>query len=187
MAATPGATRPFQRSFGEWISSRSTLPTPGSFYAATHHQGVFKSHNRGRSWLPMNRGLEPQRRTPSYGAYLVDGVAFAPRGFRNHLRRAATIRTGRQLMAAYVWHELDRTLTCEFARSFAISPADPRADLCGHQCRCLQIHRRRPDLVVRQPRSADSRDCGFDCGRVSPIKGTNTRWSVAVPPSSDGH
>ena len=100
------------------------------FYAATHHQGVFKSHNRGRSWLPMNRGLEPQRRTPHYGALLVDGLAFAP-GDSDTIYAGSDFSNWKTTDGGWSWSELARSLTCEFARSFAVDPSDSKTVYAG--------------------------------------------------------
>jgi photosystem II stability/assembly factor-like uncharacterized protein len=102
----------------------------GIFYAATHHQGLFKSYNRGKSWVPLNRGLEPQRRTPHYGVFLLDGLAFVP-GDSNTIYAGSDYSNWKTTDGGRSWHELDRTLTCEFARSFAVSPVDPQEIYAG--------------------------------------------------------
>jgi photosystem II stability/assembly factor-like uncharacterized protein len=100
------------------------------FYVATHHQGVFKSYNRGRSWVPMNRGLKPQRRTPYYGAYLIDGLAFEP-GDSKTIYAGSDYSNWKTTDGGRSWSELDRTLTCEFARSFAVDPNEPTTVYAG--------------------------------------------------------
>lgn len=87
--------------------------------ASTHHQGLFKSWNDGRSWVSRSRGLAPQRRTPHYGAVLLSGLAFDP-------AHAAVMYSGSDFSnwkttdGGASWFELGPTLTSEFARSFAV-------------------------------------------------------------------
>lgn len=93
---------------------------PRILLASTHHQGLFKSWNDGRSWISLSRGLAPQRRTPHYGAVLLSGLAFDP-------ARPATMYSGSDYSnwkttdGGASWSELGRTLTSEFARSFAVT------------------------------------------------------------------
>ena len=113
----------------EWISGIFRRVDPILFhpsdaeviYVGTHHQGMFKSYNSGRSWVAMSRGLEPQIRTPFYGAYLVCGLARDPSNLAvfytgSDYSNWKTIDGGR------TWKELGETLTCEFARTFAVDP-----------------------------------------------------------------
>jgi len=100
------------------------------FYAATHHQGLFKSYNRGRSWVPASRGLEPQRRTPHYGALLIDGLAFSPENTQV-IYAGSDYSNWKTTDGGSNWQELGIDLTCEFARSFAVSPADPQEVYAG--------------------------------------------------------
>ena len=103
---------------------------PAVLYAATHHQGLFKSHNRGRSWVSMNRGLEPQKRTPWYGAVLISGLAFDPDNART-LYAGSDYSNWKSTDGGRTWQELGITLTCEFARSFAVAPGNPPTVYAG--------------------------------------------------------
>ncbi len=94
--------------------------SPHVLYAETHHQGMFKSYNRGQSWVSSSAGLAPQKRTPHYGAVLISGSAFDP-------QNSATLYAGSDYSnwkttdAGKSWQELDASLTCEFARSFLVT------------------------------------------------------------------
>ncbi|GAB5560528.1 MAG: hypothetical protein SynsKO_21750 [Synoicihabitans sp.] len=93
---------------------------PRILYAETHHQGMFKSYNRGQSWVSSSHGIAPQKRTPHYGAVLISGSAFDP-------ANPAIIYAGSDYSnwkttdAGATWHELGSTLSCEFARSFLVT------------------------------------------------------------------
>jgi photosystem II stability/assembly factor-like uncharacterized protein len=94
---------------------------PDVLYAGTHHQGLFKSYNRGQSWVSSSHGIAPQKRTPHYGAVLISGLAFDP-------QRPGTLYTGSDYSnwkssdGGATWQELGSTLSCEFARSFLVTP-----------------------------------------------------------------
>jgi len=94
--------------------------TPEILYAETHHQGMFKSYNRGRSWVSSSHGIAPQKRTPHYGAVLISGSAFDP-------NNPAVIYAGsdysnwKTINAGATWQEVGTSLTCEFARSFLVT------------------------------------------------------------------
>lgn len=94
--------------------------TPNLLYAETHHQGMFKSYNNGRSWVSSSHGIAPQKRTPHYGAVLISGSAFDPTD-------SATIYAGSDYSnwkttdAGATWSEVDPSLSCEFARSFLVA------------------------------------------------------------------
>ncbi len=93
---------------------------PEILYAGTHHQGLFKSYNRGRSWVSSSHGLAPQQRTPHYGAVLISGLAFDPTD-------SATLFSGSDhgnWMSAdggRTWREVGPTLSCEFTRSMLVT------------------------------------------------------------------
>lgn len=89
-------------------------------YAETHHQGLFKSFNRGRSWVSSSHGIAPQKRTPHYGAVLISGMAFAPEN-PTTLYAGSDYSNWRSTDAGASWQEVGETLTCEFARSFLIT------------------------------------------------------------------
>lgn len=96
---------------------------PNVMIAGTHHQGLFKSYNHGRSWVVTGRGLTPQRRTPHYAVYLLGGLASSPRD-PNRLYAGSDYASWKSTDGGDTWRELDRSLTCEFARTFAVSPQD---------------------------------------------------------------
>ncbi len=90
-------------------------------YAGTHHHGVFKSYNYGKSWVSLSRGMQPQRRSPYFGVYVVSGLTINPSNpemlitgsdFGNWITEDGGI----------AWQETGRSLTCEYARSFAFDP-----------------------------------------------------------------
>ncbi len=102
----------------------------GHYYAFTHHQGLFRSFNRGKSWVAAGAGLEPQIRTPHYAVYLLGGVAFSQSepglifsgsDYSNWISRDH----------GETWSEVGKTLTCEFVRATAIHPVDPAVLYAG--------------------------------------------------------
>ena len=97
---------------------------PDLFYAFTHHQGLFKSYNRGRSWVVAGRGLLPQRRTPHYGVFLLGGIAFDP-NTPGRLLAGSDYSTWLSEDHGESWSEVGRTLTCEFVRATAFHPQNP--------------------------------------------------------------
>ena len=103
---------------------------PDILYAGTHHQGVFKSWNRGRSWVSLSRGLAPQKRTPYYGVYLIGGLAFSPDD-PAVLYAGSDHSAWKSSDAGLSWHELGPTLTCEFTRCFAVDPQHPQIVYAG--------------------------------------------------------
>lgn len=103
---------------------------PEVWVAATHHQGLFKSYNRGRSWVATGRNLLPQRRTPHYGAYLLGGLAVSPHDPET-LYAGSDYSSWKSTDGGDTWVELGRTLTCEFARTFALCPHDPKTVYAG--------------------------------------------------------
>ena len=113
----------------EWISGifRRADPIvfhprdPNIVFLGTHHQGMFKSYNRGRSWVTMSRGLGPQIRTPFYGAYLVCGLALDPSN-PDILFTGSDYANWKTIDGGRTWTEVGKTLTCEFARTFAVDP-----------------------------------------------------------------
>ncbi|MEZ5275595.1 MAG: hypothetical protein R3F07_04355 [Opitutaceae bacterium] len=103
---------------------------PDILYAATHHQGLFGSYNQGRSWVSLSRGLEPQKRTPHYGAVLISGLAFDPNQ-DGTLYAGSDYSNWKTTDGGQTWKELGITLTCEFARSFAVTPGEPSIVYAG--------------------------------------------------------
>ena len=103
---------------------------PGVLLAGTHHQGMFKSYNDGRSWVVTGRNLIPQRRTPHYGVYLMGDPARSPHD-PDTLFVGSDYSSWKSVDGGDSWEELGRTLTCEFARAFAVSPQDPNVVYAG--------------------------------------------------------
>lgn len=103
---------------------------PKVLYAGTHHHGVFKSYNGGKSWVSMSRGMQPQRRSPYYGAYVISGLTINP-------ANSEILITGGDLGnwitddGGISWQEVDRSLTCEYVRSFAYDPIHPEKIYAG--------------------------------------------------------
>jgi hypothetical protein len=97
---------------------------PELFYAFTHHQGLFKSTNRGKSWVVAGAGLLPQKRTPVYGVYLLGGIAFDP-NTPGRILSGSDFSTWLSADHGETWTEVGRTLTCEFVRATAFHPENP--------------------------------------------------------------
>lgn len=97
---------------------------PELSYAFTHHQGLFKSYNRGQSWVVAGSGLIPQKRTPHYGVYLLGGIAFDP-NTPGRILSGSDYSTWLSEDHGESWSEVDRTLTCEFVRATAFHPENP--------------------------------------------------------------
>lgn len=95
---------------------------PELLYAGTHHQGLFRSFNRGRSWVSSSHGLAPQQRTPHYGAVLISGLAFDP-GDPAILFSGSDQSNWKSTDGGRSWAGVGPTLSCEFARSFLVTPA----------------------------------------------------------------
>lgn len=94
--------------------------TPNLLYAETHHQGMFKSYNNGRSWVASSHGIAPQKRTPHYGAVLVSGSAFDPND-PAVIFAGSDFSNWKSTDAGASWHEVGSSLTCEFSRSFLVT------------------------------------------------------------------
>ena len=103
---------------------------PDRIYIGTHHQGLFLSYNNGESWVASSRGLEPQIREPFYGAYLVSGLVFEP-GNPAVMYTGSDYSNWKSINGGRSWKELGRTLTCEFARSFAVDTQNPQIVYAG--------------------------------------------------------
>jgi photosystem II stability/assembly factor-like uncharacterized protein len=97
---------------------------PQLFYAFTHHQGLFKSYNRGQSWVVAGSGLLPQKRTPHYGVYLLGGIAFDP-NTPGRILSGSDYSTWLSEDYGESWTEVGPTLTCEFVRATAFHPENP--------------------------------------------------------------
>jgi photosystem II stability/assembly factor-like uncharacterized protein len=94
---------------------------PDIVYAGTHHQGLFKSFNGGISWISYSIGIAPQIRSQFYGAYLISGIVFEP-GNPEVMYTGSDFSNWKTRDGGLSWQELGKTLTCEFARSFAVDP-----------------------------------------------------------------
>lgn len=103
---------------------------PSIIYAGTHHQGLFKSYNEGRSWVSLSHGLIPQIREPNYAVYLIGGLTVS--STEPGLLYSGSDRGGwKSSDGGLSWQELGRTLTCEFPRCFAIDPRQPGTVYAG--------------------------------------------------------
>lgn len=94
---------------------------PQVLFAETHHQGMFKSYNRGQSWVSSSTGIAPQKRTPHYGAVLISGSAFDPTDSTT-IYAGSDYSNWKSTDAGMTWSEVGSSLTCEFARSFLVTP-----------------------------------------------------------------
>lgn len=103
---------------------------PDRIYIGTHHQGLFISYNNGESWVTMSRGLEPQIREPFYGAYLVSGLVFDPQD-PDVMYTGTDYSNWKSVDGGRSWTELGKTLTCEFARSFAVDTRNSETVYAG--------------------------------------------------------
>jgi len=103
---------------------------PDRIYIGTHHQGLFVSYNDGESWVTSSRGLEPQIREPYYGAWLVSGLVLEP-GNPDVMYTGSDYSNWKSIDGGQSWTELGRTLTCEFARSFAVDTHNPQIVYAG--------------------------------------------------------
>ncbi len=125
----------------EWISGlfRRVDPIlfhpedPNRILVGTHHQGMFVTYNNGQSWVSMSRGLLPERRTPYYGAYLISGIVFDPTDTQT-LYTGSDFSNFKTTNGGLLWQELDETLTCRFARTFAVDPKRPHIVYAGTNC-----------------------------------------------------
>jgi hypothetical protein len=97
---------------------------PSLYYAFTHHQGLLKSFNRGRSWVVAGSGLVPQKRTPHYGAYLLGGISFDSH-IPGRILAGSDYSTWISEDRGETWTEVGMTLTCEFVRASAFHPKHP--------------------------------------------------------------
>ncbi len=103
---------------------------PNIIMVGTHHQGFFKSYNAGFSWVSMSHGMIPQRRTPYYGAVLVSGLAAAPSN-SNVLYTGGDNSNWKSTDGGLSWREMGKSLTCPFARAFAVDPIDENMVYAG--------------------------------------------------------
>jgi photosystem II stability/assembly factor-like uncharacterized protein len=103
---------------------------PNIFYLGTHHQGMFKTFNFGKSWVPLSDGLEPQIRSPYYSAYLISGFA-ADKNDINTFYSGSDFSNWKSIDGGENWFELDKTLTCEFVRAMAVDPVNSNIVYAG--------------------------------------------------------
>ena len=103
---------------------------PDIVFLGTHHAGVFKSFNSGKSWVSMTRGMEPQRRTPWYAVWLISGLVIDPTN-PEIMYTGGDYSNWKTIDGGISWQELGNTLTCEFARSFAVDPVRPEIVYAG--------------------------------------------------------
>ena len=103
---------------------------PNVFYLGTHHQGMFKTFNFGKSWVPLSDGLQPQIRLPHYGAYLISGFA-TDKNDTNTFYSGSDFSNWKSTDGGENWFELDKTLTQEFIRAMAIDPVNPNIVYAG--------------------------------------------------------
>jgi len=99
-------------------------------YVGTHHQGMFASYNRGKSWTPHSDGLRPQIRLPYYGAYLISGFA-ADKTNPGIFYSGSDYSNWKTTDGGLNWTELDKSLTCEFVRAMAVDPKNPNIVYAG--------------------------------------------------------
>ncbi len=99
-------------------------------YIGTHHQGLFASYNRGKSWIPHSDGLKPQIRLPYYGAYLISGFAADPTNPETFYS-GSDYSNFKTTDGGLNWTELDKSLTCEFVRAMAVDPKNPNIVYAG--------------------------------------------------------
>ncbi len=103
---------------------------PNIFYLATHHQGIFKTFNFGKSWIPLGDGLKPQIRLPYYGAYLISGFA-VDKSNPDIFYSGSDYSNWKSIDGGENWFELDKSLTCEFVRGMAVDPVNPNIVYAG--------------------------------------------------------
>ncbi len=103
---------------------------PDVFYVATHHQGMFKTYNFGKSWTPLSDGLGPQIRLPHYGAYLISGFAADPTN-PDIFYSGSDYSNWKSVDGGEHWFEMGNTLTCEFVRGMAVDPLRPEIVYAG--------------------------------------------------------
>jgi len=103
---------------------------PDIFYLATHHQGVFKTFNFGKSWVPLSDGLEPQIRSPYYGVYLISGFA-VDKNDPDIFYSGSDYSNWKTTDGGENWFEFDKTLTCQFARGMAVDPVNSNIVYAG--------------------------------------------------------
>jgi len=103
---------------------------PHIFYLATHHQGVFKTFNFGKSWVPLSDGLEPQIRSPHYGVYLISGFA-VDKNDPNIFYTGSDYSNWKTTDGGENWFEFDKTLTCQFVRGMAVDPVNSNIVYAG--------------------------------------------------------
>ena len=71
--------------------------------------------------ISLSRGLAPQKRKPHYGAFLISGVTMNPQN-PDEFYTGSDYSNWKTTNGGISWQEQGRTLTCEFARSFAVDP-----------------------------------------------------------------
>jgi photosystem II stability/assembly factor-like uncharacterized protein len=103
---------------------------PNIICVGTHHQGLFKSYNNGKSWVPHSDGLRSQIRLPYYGAYLISGFT-ADKNNPDIYYTGADYSSWKSTDGGLNWNEMDRSLTCEFVRTMAVDPKNPNKVYAG--------------------------------------------------------
>jgi len=103
---------------------------PNIICVGTHHQGLFKTFNNGKSWVPHSDGLRSQKRLPYYGAYLISGFA-ADNTNPDIFYSGSDFSNWKSTDGGGSWQELDKSLTCEFVRTMVVDPQNPHIVYAG--------------------------------------------------------
>jgi photosystem II stability/assembly factor-like uncharacterized protein len=99
-------------------------------YIATHHQGMFKTFNFGKSWVPHSDGLEPQIRLPHYGVYLISGLA-VDKNDPDVFYSGSDYSNWKSTDGGENWFELHKSLTYQFVRAMAVDPVNSNIVYAG--------------------------------------------------------
>ena len=103
---------------------------PNIICVGTHHQGLFKTFNNGKSWVPHSDGLRSQIRLPYYGAYLISGFT-VDNNNPDNFYSGSDFSNWKSTNGGLSWQELDKSLTCEFVRTMAVDPKNPKIVYAG--------------------------------------------------------
>jgi hypothetical protein len=141
--------------------------------------------------VASSRGLEPQIREPFYGAYLVSGLAFEP-GNPEVMYTGSDYSNWKSIDGGRSWTELGRTLTCEFARSFAVDTRDPQIVYAGTNVGMyrsenggetwVSINRGFPEREILDTLEIEIEDERFE---VAVVKGQPAVYRRSISPGSD--